>query len=141
MIYCSNCARILDEDVQFCPQCNAEDPDWKDKEPEQEYISRRFFRGETFDKLREINQHIESSPKVKDESRKYYPKDGQPSLGMYIGLILLAVCLSFVGIIVGIVYSMHRNKDYRALGVFILTLSLIFTLFGTIFSAAMIFLV
>ena len=140
MIYCDKCARILDEDVQFCPICNDEDPNWQDmqKEPDTVDIQSRVFRGEAFDKLREINQHLEENPYQEQEPVKRPVYEDKPSAGLYIAMILLSTCLSFVGLIVGIVYATNRNKHYQALGIMILIISVVFLLSGVILWVAIV---
>ena len=131
MLYCVKCARILDEDVQFCPLCNEEDPNWQGiQKSESIDIPAKVFKGEVFDKLREINQHIEENPKT--EPAKSYVQEEKPSAGLYIAMILLSACLSFVGVIVGIVYISNRNKHYKTLGVVTLIISTVFLLSGII---------
>lgn len=133
MLYCVKCARILDEDVQFCPICNEEDPDWQDIwEPEFAFteIPAKAYRGEVFDKLREINRHIEENPKP--EPIKSYIPEEKPSAGLYVAMIILSTCLSFVGLIVGIVYLFNKNKHYQTLGIVTLIISAVFFLSGII---------
>ena len=143
MIYCGSCARILDTDVQFCPHCNEEDPNWQVPQDVPEYqepdfIPNRVFRGEAFDRLREINQHIEDNPRV--EPKKPDPPEDKPSTGLYIAMIMLATCLSFVGLIMGIIYVTNKNKNYHPLGVATLLTSIFFLIFGILFFLAIILL-
>ena len=141
MVYCDKCARILDEDVQFCPICNEEDPNWQEAQASQSWpaptdIPARAFRGEVFDKLREINQHIEENPRPAPAHQPVY--EDKPSGGLYAAMILLAVCLSFVGLIMGIVYLTKPNKHYKHLGIVTLLISAVFMLSGLIFSLAIV---
>ena len=129
MLYCVKCARILDEDLQFCPICNEEDPNWQSP-PEPIDIPAKAFKGEVFDKLREINQHIEENPKP--EPVKTYFQEEKPSAGLYVAMILLSTCLSCVGLIVGIVYLFNKNKHYQTLGIVTLIISAVFFLSGII---------
>jgi len=127
VLYCVNCARILDEDVQFCPICNEEDTEWQDiQEAALEDIPAKAFKGEVFDKLRDINQHIEENPTP--EPVKSYTREDKPSIGLYIAMIMLSACLSFVGLIVGIVYLFNKNKHYQTLGIVTLIISAVFFL-------------
>ena len=157
MIYCEICARILDEDVQFCPICNEEDPDWNHQSPnvsDNEPV--RAFRGEVFDRLREINQNIEkklepgsnqssqsdqsNQPNQSDQpGLSDLPKE-EPGVGLYLLMITLSVCLSFVGLVMGIVYLTKKNENYRTLGVITVAVSVIFLLFGLMFSFAVLML-
>ena len=131
MLYCVKCARILDEDVQFCPLCNEEDPNWQDsQEPEPVDIPTRVFKGEVFDKLRDINRHIEENPKP--EPVKSYVQEEKPGAGLYVAMIMLSICLSFVGLIVGVVYLFNKNKHYQTLGIVTLIISVVFFLSGII---------
>ena len=127
MLYCVKCALILDEDVQFCPICNEEDPHWQGlQEPEPADIPAKAFKGEVFDKLREINRHIEENPQP--EPVKTHVHEDKPGIGLYIAMIMLSTCLSFVGLIVGIVYMFNQNKHYRTLGIVTLIISTVFFL-------------
>lgn len=132
MIYCESCAKILDEDVKICPHCDNEDPNWDssqwEKAPEPVMASSRGFHGEVYDKLRDINQRIEERPEP--PVIEPHKQEDKPGVGLYIALIFLAVCLSFVGVIVGIVFAMKENRDYKALGIMTAVISGIFLLFG-----------
>jgi len=134
MLYCDSCSRILDEDVRFCPLCNREDPDWQEyKEPE--YVPHGVFRGEAFDRLRKINQHLDENP---PEPARLSSPEEKPSDGLYVMLILMSVCLSIVGLIIGIVYASKKNKHFQSMGIVAIVVSSVFLVFGLIFIASLI---
>ena len=130
MVYCDSCARILDEDVQFCPHCNSEDANWQEKPAAPDYKPPAVFRGEVFDRLREINQHIEENPNP--NTYKTNKQEEKPAASLYIIIIMMSACLSIVGLIMGIVYASKKNKNYRDLGVVAIVISSIFLLFGVV---------
>ena len=139
MIYCNSCARILDEDVQFCPLCNEEDPNWQEKEPVPD-IAGRAFKGDAFDKLRQINQQIEERGEPEPEPAKpFEPPPDTPGVGLYVAMIILSMCFSFVGVIMGIVYLVNRNKNYQLLGILTLVISTVFLVSAIIFFIAILF--
>lgn len=151
MLYCNKCARILEEDLQFCPICNEEDPDWQARqdftEPDlisQDFISQdlidhdvsnQAFKGEVFDRLREINKHVEERAADKQEQDDFYmyQNKDQPSVGLYAALILISICFSFIGLIVGIVFMTNKNKSYRTMGLVTLAVSVTFMVIGFLF--------
>lgn len=90
------------------------------------------FRGETFDRLRAINQHIEDNPKWKQEEKRVIYEE-RPSPLMYAFMLMIAVGLSFVGVIMGIIYINKRNKNYQVLGYITLAISIIFLVIGVLF--------
>ena len=47
MIFCTNCTRLLDEDVRFCPHCNTEDTEFNQDEEQ-----------DVFQRLGRINNHL-----------------------------------------------------------------------------------
>ena len=127
MIYCDSCARILDDDVQFCPHCNEEDVNWqKESEPIYENPA---FKGEVFDKLREINKHVARNPRPEPKQPIYEEK---PSPVLYFAMIFLATCFSIFGLIFGIVYAAKRNKNYQALGIVTIIISAVFLMFNLV---------
>ncbi|MCL1998589.1 MAG: hypothetical protein FWG65_07475 [Turicibacter sp.] len=124
MIYCDSCMRMLDKEEQFCPFCETEDVSWQS--PDDNFVNvSNAFRGDVFDKLQEINQHIEDN---QDTPTAVLPDEPIPSPGHYIGLVMLATCFSIAGIVVGMIYLNHANKNFRVLGTVILTISTIFIL-------------
>lgn len=139
MIYCNGCSRILDEDLQFCPHCNDEDENWQDllmPQPQEPIVINPAFRGEAFDRLREINQHIEDNQIYEPE--KMAQKEDQPGPFLYVLMIGLSICLSFVAVIAGIIILLKKNKNYHALGVITLVVSTIFLFFAVIYGIAFI---
>ncbi|MCL2420999.1 MAG: hypothetical protein FWD03_04005 [Defluviitaleaceae bacterium] len=92
---------------------------------------------DTLDKLREINQHIADNPKPEIVDAVIEEED-KPSGGLYIAMILLASCLSCVGLIMGIVYLTKPNKNYRQLGIVTLVISLVILISGFLFIFAMV---
>ena len=151
MIYCNKCARILDEDVQFCPICNEEDPDWQagqentplpqswiqDQDPTgQNNTSGHAVNNEVIDRLREINKHVEENIADPPENtqNQHEAHQTQPSVGLYTVMIMVAVCFSCVGLIMGIVFITNKNKNYQYMGYVILAVSITFMIFGVLFS-------
>ena len=140
MIYCDGCARILDEDVQFCPHCNEEDHGWQpgsivhEQQNRQRPVVNTVYRGEVFDRLREINKEIAKNPRPEPKPPVY---DEKPGPILYMVFLTLASCFSIVGLILGIVYMRKRNKNYQALGIVTLVVSAVFLTFGFIIAAAM----
>ena len=140
MLYCNNCAKLLDEDVQFCPICNEEDPSWQEPDTaNNEFVQQGAFKGEAFDKLREINQHIEENP-IPDIP-KIAEAEEKPGAGAYIALISLSVCFSIGGLILGIMYATRQNKHFQALGIVTIVISLVFLLLGLMLSIALMFMI
>ena len=135
MIYCDSCARILDDDVQFCPHCNEEDLNWQETQNwENDTLPlNNPFRGEVFDRLREINKHIAKNPRPEPKQPIYEEKPG-PLL--YVVMIMLATCFSLIGLILGIVYATKRNKNYQALGIVTIVISVIFLMFNLVLAVA-----
>ena len=145
MVYCDKCAKILDEDVQFCPICKEEDPYWMGSPTELFDTldnTAKQFKGETFDKLREINQQIEDRPPVIVENPPPWQEtqelEDRPSAALYAFAIMLASCLSFAGLIMGIIYASRKNRHYRTLGIVTIVISLLFMLFSFAFSTLLI---
>nr|AGS53427.1 hypothetical protein [uncultured bacterium contig00025] len=132
---------MLDEDMRFCPYCNSEDPDWDES-------------GNIFGKLAQVNDLVgerkepsnggaasrpEQYPILPQPANPIYiqpspvrdaAEDNRPSGGLYAGMILLSVFLSFPGIIVGIVYATKKNRHYQTLGI----IMLIIGVFGLLLS-------
>ena len=135
MIYCDDCARMLDEDVQFCPHCDKEDIHWQNTRDWEEDILMpgNAFRGEVFDKLREINKHIARNPRPDPEPPVYEEKPG-PLL--YFFMIMLATCFSLIGLVAGVVFAVKRNKNYQVLGIVTIVISVIFLMFNLVLAVA-----
>ena len=150
MIYCAKCTKMLEDDVQFCPICNEEDPFWVKGQNSQQATETKTineapvlgaFRGEAFDKLREINRHIEENPQAppNPDNKRNYEENDAPGFGLYIALLGLSVCLSFVGLLVGISFANKRNKHYRALGIVTITISAVFLAISLMFGITLVF--
>lgn len=131
MFYCDVCTKMMDEDVQFCPHCNNEDKFWTGDQniitdaPEK-LKTDHMFRGEVYDRLREINKHISKNPRPEPRAPYYEEK---PGAFLYIFFIMVASCFSLIGLIIGIAYIMKRNQNYKTLGVVTFTVSLMFIFF------------
>ena len=137
MMYCSACAKMLDEDLRFCPDCNEEDPFWVEADDSPPQVSQGAFRGEVFDKLREINQHIEENPHPppRPDAERVYEE--RPGTGLYAALIMLAVCLPVVGLIMGFVYFSKTNKNFQPVGIIAIVVSIVFLLVGLMMAVSM----
>ena len=148
MIYCEDCARILDTDVQHCPYCNLEDENWDNERfiQDHDFSPAPIFKGEVFDKLREINQHIEQqyeSNTAEAESLQNTPgppPEESPGIGLYILMISLASCFSIAGLIAGIIMITKKGKQYQSLGIMTIVISLIFMIIGMVFVASFVLL-
>lgn len=137
MLYCNNCAKALDEDLQFCPDCGEEDPFWTAP-----VIPQGQFRGEVFDRLREINKRIDENSDAgsEDEPVTQTPMpETYPGAGSYIALLSLAVCFWPGGLILGILYATRKNPHFRSLGIVTIVLTVsVFVITALLLAATMI---
>lgn|GEM_PF-2182557 len=136
MIYCDKCSKILEKDVQFCPICNEEDIFWLSSPEEPVAVSQGKFRGEAFDRLREINLHIEEKSQ-NPEPRKQQIIEEKPSALLYAMIIFLSVFFSIGGLVLGVVYANSRNRHFRSMGFVAIVVSLIFMIFTVVFFFAL----
>lgn len=153
MLYCVKCTLMLDEEARFCPECNEEDPNWQEQEIPNIVISSHAFEPGVFEKLRQVNQHIEAQVEAQAEAQtdEYdsdsegfpgalpIPPEDKPGNGLFVMMMLLSTCLSIVGLVMGIIYIMDENRHYQFMGTLMLVISGIFMVFGTIFIFTIIF--
>jgi len=121
---------MLNEDLRFCPHCNNEDVNWQ----EPDIVIRdpgRVFEPGIYERLLELNQHIEDNP-APEQSPPRHRYNESPSSGLFIFMVLLSIFFSIAGLIAGIVYITKNSKDYQFMGMVMLVISVIFIVFGTI---------
>ena len=143
MIYCDNCTRILDQDMQICPFCDEKDTNWRDpQKPEVYKPSTSYVNSEVFERLREINRHIEEKTESQNfESAEAFKPEDKPSKSEYIFMIILAASFSLVGFIIGIVYITKKNKNYQSLGALTLLISMLSSVFWIVVTFGLFFMI
>ena len=78
---------------------------------------------EVYERLKRINEHV----KINSESELKLPimTEIRPGIGLYIGMLLLSVFISLVGLIVSVIYLSQKNRYYQSLGATMLILSVL----------------
>ena len=146
---------MLEKDVQFCPHCNEEDLAWQPEyqspleqpaeqplQPPEQPLSTpsltQPFPPSVLEKLQQINQHLEDNESPdQDKVPEKVPPEERPGSGLFVLMILLSVCLSCIGFVMGIYYIMSRHKEYQFMGIVMALVSGFFMIFGTIIGFAM----
>ncbi|MCL2400449.1 MAG: hypothetical protein FWC91_11995 [Defluviitaleaceae bacterium] len=130
---------MLNEDVQFCPECNEEDPNWQTSAELVSFDDSGFapssysspFPPDVLEKLQQINQHLQENS-TQDQPSEKMPPIERPGSTLFVMMIFLSVCLSFVGFIIGIGYVMSKHKEYQFMGIVMSIISGFFMIIGAI---------